>query len=133
MVISILVVNDNTVRNTGSTGAFIETFVTSGSGGLDKPWGLSFGGSGHLYVASYSTNEVLKYDKTNGNFITDFVSAGSGGLTSPRALDFGPDGHLFVASEGTNEILKYDGVMVVSSKHLSHPEVVDLTNHGLWV
>src|SRR5262249_47088822 len=67
----------------GSTpGAFIDTFVAAGSGGLQTPWGLLFGpdgnGDGHqdLYVNSAKYNKglraaghtsvVLRYDGVTG-------------------------------------------------------------------
>ena len=38
------------LRYNGTTGAFIDAFVSSGSGGLDMPSGLTFGPDGNLYV-----------------------------------------------------------------------------------
>src|SRR3990170_1183036 len=81
--------NSNEVlRYDGTTGAFIDAFVTAGSGGLDVPVGLVFGPDGNLYVSSGSTNEVLRYDGTTGAFIDAFVTAGSGGLDLPSFLIF---------------------------------------------
>jgi len=93
---------------TGS-GAFIDDFVSSGSGGLNFPMGMVFGSDGHLYVTSRNTDEVLRYNGTTGAFIDDFVSSGSGGLTAPRGLLFDSVFNLYVGSETSNEVLRYNG------------------------
>ena len=74
----------------GTTGAFVKAFVSAGSGGLNKPYGLVFGPNGNLFVSSASTNNVLEYNGTTGAFITDFVSPGNGGLNGPSFLVFTP-------------------------------------------
>ncbi len=82
------VLSNEILRYNGRTGAFIDAFVTAGSGGLEKPAGLVFGPDGNLYVGSVVTNEVLRYDGTTGAFIDAFVSAESGGLSRPVFLVF---------------------------------------------
>src|SRR5438445_10352632 len=47
------------LRYDGVTGAFIDTFVASGSGGLSSPADLAFGPEGNLYVRSSVGNQVL--------------------------------------------------------------------------
>ena len=80
------------------------------TGGLDGPTGALFGPDGNLYVASFNTDEVLRYDGSTGAFLDVFVAAGSGGLNGPDAgLAFGADGHLYVPSFFTNSVLRYDG------------------------
>jgi WD40 repeat protein len=96
-------------RYNGQTGAFIDTFVAAGSGGLLSPLGLVFGPDGNLYVSSSGTNEVLRYSGQTGAFIDAFVATNSGGLLSPWGLVFGPDGNLYVSSFGTNQVLRYSG------------------------
>jgi streptogramin lyase len=75
-------------RFDGTTWAFIDNFVTAGSGGLGTlPRPLSFGPDGNLYVGDYSNGSVLRYDGTTGAFIDAFVSAG-GALGGPTFLVF---------------------------------------------
>ena len=62
-------------------------FVAAGSGGLSGPVGLTFGPDVNLYVTSFASNQVLKYDGRTGAFLSVFVSAG---LNGPYALTFYP-------------------------------------------
>jgi hypothetical protein len=86
------------LRYNGHTGAFIDTFVAPGSGGLLNPLSVVFGPQGDLYVGSATTNSkliaspgtstVLRYDGTTGSFLGTFVTPDSGGLRYPAALLF---------------------------------------------
>ena len=63
-----------------------------------------------LFLTSYSTNSVLRFDATTGQFKGEFVLPGSGGLSFPETLDFGPDGNLYVLGNAANpSVLRYDG------------------------
>lgn len=70
------------------TGMFIGTLVSSGSGGLSGPRGLTFGPDGDLYVGSQGDNAIKRYDAVSGAFIENFVTSGSGGLNQPFDLIF---------------------------------------------
>jgi DNA-binding beta-propeller fold protein YncE len=70
------------------TGNFINAFVSSGSGGLDGPRGVTFGPDNKLYVGSFNNDSVLKYDETTGTLISTFVPNGSGGLDGPVIVTF---------------------------------------------
>jgi hypothetical protein len=80
-------------------GAFIDTFIAPGAGGLIKPLSLIFGPDGDLFVGSAdtfaqqlakpsSTSTVLRYDGTTGEFLGTFVTRDSGGLRDPSYLLF---------------------------------------------
>jgi len=75
-----------------TTGAFIDTFVSVDSGGLNGGRGLVFGRDGNLYVSSFYSSQVLRYSGSSGAFIDAFVPAGSGGLSGSRFLIFAPVG-----------------------------------------
>jgi hypothetical protein len=97
-------INLNAVlRYDGLTGAFIDTFVSPDSGGLNSPFDLTYGPDGNLYVSSNVSNQVLRYNGTTGAFIDAFVS----GLSAPDGITFGGDGSLYIANQGTNEVLRY--------------------------
>src|SRR5262245_13681569 len=55
-------------RFNGVTGAFMNVFAVSGSGGLDDPQGMVFGSDGNLYVSEPGTNSVLRFNGTTGAF-----------------------------------------------------------------
>jgi DNA-binding beta-propeller fold protein YncE len=80
--------SNSVLEYNGTTGAFVKTFVPTGSGGLNSPLGLVFGPNGNLFVSSRATNSVLEYNGTTGAFVTDFVPPGSGGLFFPTYLVF---------------------------------------------
>jgi DNA-binding beta-propeller fold protein YncE len=85
-------------------GAFIDTFVTPGSGGLLSPFGVLFGpdangdgrqdlyvGGSQLVPAYHSkehTSTIKLYDGATGAYLRDFVTADSGGLGSPGHMKF---------------------------------------------
>src|SRR6185436_18207988 len=96
---------------------FVDDFVVDDpttpqddTGGLDGPTALAFGHDGRLYVSSFNTDSILRYDGATGAFFDVFVATGSGGLNGPDAgTTFGPDGHLYVPSFFNNRVLKFDG------------------------
>src|SRR6266446_4750230 len=61
-------------RYSGQSGAFLNTFVSGGSGGLAAPWDMTFGPDGNLYVATDGpTSGVLRYNGSTGAFMDRFV------------------------------------------------------------
>jgi len=62
---------------------------------------------GDLYVSSYNTNEILRYDGRTGAFLDVFASGN--GLNGPVGVTFGPDGNLYVANYNADEILRFNG------------------------
>jgi hypothetical protein len=53
---------------------------------------LVFGPDSNLYVGSFGTGDVFRYNGTTGTFMDDFVAAGSGALGGPTFLIFGEGG-----------------------------------------
>ncbi len=62
------------------------------SGGLLNAHGLAFGPDGHLYVASFGTDQVKRYDGTTGEYLDDFITGA--GLNGPIAVRFAFKGDL---------------------------------------
>lgn len=52
----------NIVRHNLTSGAYLDTYVLEGSGGLQSASDLTFDSSGQLYVSSFVTNQVLRYE-----------------------------------------------------------------------
>jgi DNA-binding beta-propeller fold protein YncE len=78
-------------RFDATTGAFVQTFVASGSGGLAGPTALAFGPAGDLFATSYDDDAIRRYDGVDGSFVEIFVTSGSGGLDGPIDLAFIPE------------------------------------------
>ncbi|QDV52403.1 GEVED domain-containing protein [Gimesia fumaroli] len=107
---------DRILQFNGSTGAYMGEFVSRNEGGMGKPYGMVFDSAGNLYVASFNTNEILKFD-SNGDVVPGgpFIAAGTGGLFSPRGLTIKTEGtgldqkeYLYVANGATQSILRFD-------------------------
>ncbi|PZV18597.1 MAG: PEP-CTERM sorting domain-containing protein [Leptolyngbya sp.] len=81
--------------------------VAAAGNGLTRPYGNAFGPDGNLYVSSFRSNQILKFDGTTGSFLSVFASDNNGGLGSfnglngPNGLLFAPDGSLYVTTQGT--------------------------------
>jgi hypothetical protein len=79
---------DEVVRFNGQTGAFMDVFVSAGSGGIGGPLGSSFGPDGNLYVAGQYSSNVVRYDGATGAPVDVFVPAGTGGLNGATFIIF---------------------------------------------
>ena len=89
---------NNVLRYDGVTGAFLDEFITAGSGGLIAPGGIAFRQDGYIYVSSHNTGQasIKRYDAKTGDFIDNFTS---GRPDFPYTnLVFGTDGDLYVSS-----------------------------------
>jgi len=101
---------DDILRFEQETGAFVDTFIAKGTGGLFHPDAMVLGPEGDLYIASGDTPEnsaILRFDSSTGAFYGAFAKGG--GLHRPYGFAFGPDEKLYVASFLTDQILRYDG------------------------
>ncbi len=85
-----------------SSGAFIDTFTTGS--GLKRPYGNAFGPDGNLYVASFRSDQILRYNGSTGAFIDVFAQgngSAAGLLNGPNDLVFAPNGMLYVTTQGS--------------------------------
>jgi DNA-binding beta-propeller fold protein YncE len=101
--------DDAVSRFNGVTGAFINTFVPAGAGGMKTIRDIIFDPDGELLVASRDTNSILKYDGASGKPLGEMVHAGDGGLSKPIQLLFGPDHDLYVGSSGNSSVIRFNG------------------------
>ncbi|NET70507.1 MAG: hypothetical protein F6K62_05810 [Sphaerospermopsis sp. SIO1G2] len=97
------------LRFDGETGAFIDVFVGDNpdtnvdeTGGLIRPYGMAFGPDGNLYVASFLSDQILRYNGETGEFIDIFAQGNGqpGGLNGPNGLLF-INNSLFVTTQGS--------------------------------
>jgi hypothetical protein len=103
--------SDAILRYDGVTGAFLDTFVPSGSGGLDSPSSLVFDPDGNLYVSSQFLGQVFKYN-ASGSFLGVPVSGLPTNTDGAFGLTFGADGNLYIANSGADDVLRFDGSTV---------------------
>ncbi|HOW73846.1 MAG TPA: PEP-CTERM sorting domain-containing protein [Phycisphaerae bacterium] len=100
------------LRYDGTTGAYLGTLVSAGSGGLQRADGMTFGPDGNLYVGSYDPNlavadSVKRYNGQTGAYIAPDASGGD--LFCPWGVRFGPDGNLYASSSYRSWVNRYDG------------------------
>ena len=94
----------------GRTGEFIRRFVAKpDNGGMVGPDAIAFGPDGSLYVSSFGTHEVVRFDGRTGRSLGAFIRRGSGGVSTPHNFAWGPDGRFYLTSRGTSSVLRYDG------------------------
>jgi sugar lactone lactonase YvrE len=131
---------DSAVLRFGLNGEFLG--VAASGNGLTRPYGNAFGPDGNLYVSSFRTNQILRFDGTTGAFIDVFASDNNGGLGSlnglngPNGLLFGPDGSLYVTTQGSannaagdltfpfaSQVLRYSPAQVLGQEPTTSPNV----------
>ncbi len=87
----------------GTTGAFVRVFVSTGNnGGLGGARGLVFLPDGHLLVASYNTDALLRYDGATGAFLGKWNFGGTASalyLDGPWGVRVAPNGNVFVTRD----------------------------------
>lgn len=108
------------------------------TGGLSGPTAAVFAPDGSLLVASFNTDNVLRYDGQTGAFLGEFVAAGLGNLNGPDAgMTFGPDGALYVPSFFSNRVNRYDasgaflGMFAGPLQGISRPRMVRFRSDGV--
>ncbi|MFN3255495.1 MAG: LamG-like jellyroll fold domain-containing protein [Ilumatobacter sp.] len=103
-------VSDSVVRFDPSSGAHVDTFVASGSGGLEGAADMVIAPDGSLLVASYFSDSIERYDGVSGAHLGSFAPAGTGGLDGPIGMTYGPDGNLYVVNWVGTSVVRFDPV-----------------------
>ncbi|MCA9494563.1 MAG: hypothetical protein KC621_31765 [Myxococcales bacterium] len=106
------------------------------TGGLIHPDAAIFGPDGRLYVSSFGTDEVLRYEP-DGTFVDVFVGAREGGLQGPDlGLVFDAEGRFHVPGWTSDAVHRYDadgsylGDLLTASDGLDRPRVVAFDHEG---
>jgi DNA-binding beta-propeller fold protein YncE len=118
------------VRHDPQTLARVDIFVQDDpatpedeNGPLSGPTSATFGPDGALYVASFNTDQILRFDGQTGAYLGVFVSAGLGGLNGPDSgTKFGADGLLYVPSFWSDRVLRYDATGAFHDEFVSFRE-----------
>ncbi|MBD2384838.1 PEP-CTERM sorting domain-containing protein [Cylindrospermum sp. FACHB-282] len=132
---------DSAVLRYSPTGEFLG--VAASGNGLIRPYGNAFGPDGTLYVSSFRSNQILKFNPVTGDFLGVFASDNNNGqgslngLNGPNGLVFGPDGSLYVTTEGTandadgnlafpyeSQVLRYSPAQVAGTEPTTNPTVL---------
>jgi DNA-binding beta-propeller fold protein YncE len=98
--------NHRILRFNGQTGAFIDTFIPSGTQYIAQPQNLIFRGQ-YLYISNGDTRCIARYDAQTGQFVDLFSSLQPSGV--PQGFKFGSDGNIYTSDSGTNAVRRYDG------------------------
>ena len=105
------------------TGAYIDHFTRfapeTRQPAFLRPYGCAFGPDGILYVASFRTDEILRFDGRTGIYLDTFA-AGTGqpdGLNGPNDLLFTPQGQLLITTQGS--VAARDGTAKIAYRHPS--------------
>jgi hypothetical protein len=104
-----LVVTDRTSNNIlryETTGDFKDAFVQSP---IFSPESVIFGFDQNLYISSFSTGSIERYNGATGNYVGRFVGGSGSNLRNPEGIKFGPDGNLYVVDRTQSAVLRYDG------------------------
>jgi hypothetical protein len=102
--------NSNSVkRYNGETGAFIDTFVSPGAGGLSSTQEVMFGFDGNLLVTGRQNAFILRFDGETGAFLGNFSSGYE--LDEPTKMTLGPDSLIYVSQWGQSKskVARFDG------------------------
>lgn len=95
--------NGSVRKYNGTTGDYIEDFVTPGLGGLSGALDNLLLENGQLLVSSFNTASVKRYD-SDGTYVDDVIT----GLAGPQGLELGPDGFLYAGSFSNGFINRYN-------------------------
>lgn len=87
-------------RYDGHTGAYIDDFVPSGSGGLSVTQEVAIGPDSQVYVTGRGNSQVLRFDRRTGAFLGGFTTGYV--LDNPTKTSFLPDGRLLVSQWGVS-------------------------------
>jgi streptogramin lyase len=78
--------NDTVYQFDGATGSYLGIFASGN--GMNVPEGLAEGTDGNLYVASFFSQEIKRFDLLSGTFVDNFVTNTQGRF--PSYIEFTP-------------------------------------------
>ncbi len=101
---------NNRVQEFSSTGTFMATFGTAGTGNgqFKYPQGIAFDSAGHMFVVDFGNSRIQEFTST-GTFIAKFATRGSGEgqLSKPQGIGAGPNGDIWVGDMNNARVEEY--------------------------
>ena len=91
----------DTINRYGALGEFL-----GGWAAIEKPVGLTIGFDSNVYVASYGTHSIVRFNGRSGQFMDIFASGGD--LRGPSSLSFGTYRLLYVSSYENDRVVLYN-------------------------
>lgn len=85
------------------SGNLLDTFAQDDNTPLKRPYGLTIGSDSILYVASFLSDQILKFDIRSRRYL-GILLAGDGkpsGCNGPNGLLWGKDRNLYVTTQGS--------------------------------
>lgn len=101
----------NVLRFNGTTGAFIDEFISSatlGGAGVTDPDDMELGPDGNLYVTTHITSPtgaIWKFSGTTGALLSTFATFG--GTSHTHGLAFGPGGKVYLGDLGAGVVRQF--------------------------
>jgi YD repeat-containing protein len=100
----------NRVEEFSSTGEFITTFGSAGTGNgqFKSPHGLAADSSGHVWVVDFGNNRIEEFSSTGG-FLRSVGTSGTGAgqFEDPTDVAIDPSGHIWVADCGNKRLEEF--------------------------
>ncbi|MFL5331149.1 MAG: hypothetical protein ACJ8C4_19835 [Gemmataceae bacterium] len=87
-----------------SNGTFLG--IVAQGNGMNRPYDVTFGPSGDLFVADSAVNSIMRFDGTTGAFVGGFTPVNTS--VNFISLAFGPNGDLFTGGSD-NKIHRFSG------------------------
>jgi hypothetical protein len=98
---------DAVYRYDGLTGDFIDVFIPSGTGGLDRPVSITIGPDDNLYISNFGPGEILEFDGETGAYLGAFYDNTSN-LEEPVDVVF-EGGLAYLLGNDTRNVIVVDG------------------------
>ena len=108
--------------------------IASGDpGALSLPRDLAFGPDGNLYVASFGSGDVFRYNGSTGAFMDDFIPADTGDLHGPTFLLFGESSSVTTPEPSTlwSARLWTGSPCYVETQDRTHQRATSLGNYAI--